>query len=169
MKEYWPALPKMTWGIWKIFTRAFKFLKIRTFMTFICSKLKMYELKFYMGVMCHDNEEWCKIWKGIDLSVQNGHEEFDKFSPEHLKILKICTLMSYFWPKYVIFEIRSYRRVMFNSIQDWYKVWRNTDLHFQEWHKEFGKFSPEHSKFSKLGLSWHPFVQSWKCMSLNFT
>ena len=31
--------------------------------------------------MCHDIEEWCKIWKGIDLSVQNWHEEFDEFWP----------------------------------------------------------------------------------------
>ena len=29
--------------------------------------------------MCYDNEEWCKIWKGIDLLVQNWHEEFSKF------------------------------------------------------------------------------------------
>ena len=26
--------------------------------------------------MCHDNEECCKIWRGIDLSFQNWHEEF---------------------------------------------------------------------------------------------
>ena len=34
-------------------------------------KSKMYDLKIYKGVMCYDNEEWHKIWKGIDLSVQN--------------------------------------------------------------------------------------------------
>ena len=38
--------------------------------------------------MCHDNEEWYKIWRGIDLIVQNWHEEFDKFWPEHSKISK---------------------------------------------------------------------------------
>ena len=42
----------------------------------------MYELKIYRGVLCHDNEEWCKIWRGINLSVQNWHEEFDKFLPK---------------------------------------------------------------------------------------
>ena len=27
----------------------------------------MYELKIYRGVIiCHDNEEWCKIWRGIE-------------------------------------------------------------------------------------------------------
>ena len=31
--------------------------------------------------MCHDNEEWFTIWRGIDLSVQNWHEEFINFDP----------------------------------------------------------------------------------------
>ena len=52
----------------------------------------MYECKINRGVMCHDNEEWSKIWRG-DLSVQNWHEEFDEFWPEHSKIIKICTLI----------------------------------------------------------------------------
>ena len=99
----------------------------------------MYELKLYKGVMCYDNEEWYKIWKEIDLSVQNWHEEFNKFWPEHSKISKIFTLMGCFWPKYTMFELRKYRRVMFDGIQDWYKVWRKTDLCFQQWHDEFGK------------------------------
>ena len=40
------------------------------------------------------------------------------------------------------------------------------DLWFGKWHEEFGKFLPEHSKVSKLGLWWDPFIQSRKCMSL---
>ena len=28
----------------------------------LCPKLKIYELKIYRGVICHDNEEWCKNW-----------------------------------------------------------------------------------------------------------
>ena len=68
--------------------------------------------------MYYDNEEWCKIWKGIDLSVQNWHEEFNKFWPEHSKISKRCILMGWFWPKYIILELRKYRRVMFDGIQD---------------------------------------------------
>ena len=35
--------------------------------------------------------------------------------------------------------------------------------------EKFVKFSPEHSKVSKLELWWDPFVQSRKCMSLKFT
>ena len=119
--------------------------------------------------MCYENEEWYKTWKEINLSVQNWHEEFNKFWPEHSKISKFCTLMGCFWPKYTMFELRKYRRVVFDGIQNWYKVWRKTDLCFQKWHEEFGKFPPEHLKVSKLGLSWYPFVQSWKYMSLKFS
>ena len=39
----------------------------------------MYELKIYRGVICHDNEKRFKIGRGIDLSFQNGHENFDEF------------------------------------------------------------------------------------------
>ena len=78
----------------------------------------MHELKIYRGVMCYANEEWCKIWEGIDLSVQNWQEEFNKIWPEHSKISKICTLMGCFWLKYIIFKLRKYREVIFDGTQD---------------------------------------------------
>ena len=100
----------------------------------------MYELKIYSGVMCHDNEKWCKTWRGTDLPVQNWHEEFDVFWPKHSKISKICSLMGCFWSKYIIFKLEKYWRVMFDGTEDWCKIWKKTDLYFQRWHEEFGKF-----------------------------
>ena len=52
--------------------------------------------------------------------------------------------------------------------EEWFKIWRKTDVWFEKW-QEFGKFSPEHSKVSKLRLWWVPFIQSRKSMSLEFT
>ena len=108
--KFWLVLPIMTWGIWQSFTRALESLKIGTLNASFSLKLVRYELKIYRGVMCHDNEERCKIWKGIDLSVQNRHEEFNKFWPELSKISKICTLMGCFWPKYIMFELKKVQR-----------------------------------------------------------
>ena len=101
--------------------------------------------------MCHDNEEWYKIWIGIDLSFQNWHEELDEFWPEHSKISKICALMGFFWTKYIMFNPKKYRGVMFGSTEYWCNIWRKTDLSFQKWHEEFRKFSPEHVRKSKNG------------------
>ena len=37
------------------------------------------------------------------------------------------------------------------------------------WKMTFKGILPEHTNVSKLGLIWGPFIQSRKCMSLNFT
>ena len=66
--------------------------------------------------------------------------KFDKFWPKHSNVSKICTLMRSFSPKYIIFELKKYRRVMFDSTENWCKIWRETDLCFEKWHEEFGKF-----------------------------
>ena len=63
--------------------------------------------------MCHDNEEWFNIWRGIDLSVQNWHVEFDEFWLEHTKNSRNCTVMGCLWPKYVMFELKKVQRSYF--------------------------------------------------------
>ena len=97
-----------------------------------CSKYKMHELKIYRGIMGNDTKELWKVLRGIDLLFKNWHKEFDKFWLENLKVSKTYTLMGCFWPKYIMFELRKYRVVMFDGTQDWYKVWRKTDLCFQK-------------------------------------
>ena len=57
-----------------------------------------------------------------------------------LKNLKICTLMGCFWPKYIMFELKKYRRVTFDGTEDWCKIWMKTDLCFQKWHDKLRKF-----------------------------
>ena len=102
-------------------------------------------------------------------SLQNWHEKFDKFLPEHLKVSKICALMGSFWTKYIMFELKKYRGVMFHDNEKWSKIWRKADFWFGKWRKEFGKVLPEHSEVSKLRLLWDSFIQSRKCISLKFT
>ena len=92
--------------------------------------LNIYELKLYRGVMCHGNEKWCKNWSENDLSVQNWHEELDESWPEHSKISKNCTIMDSVWTKYIMFELKNYRGVIFDSNEYWCKIWRKTDLCF---------------------------------------
>ena len=100
------------------------------------------------------------------MSFQNWHKELEEFWVENSKVSKTYTLMRYFWQKYIMSELKKYRGVTFHDTRVWCKIWRKNDLWFGKWHEKFGKFSPEHTKFSKLGLSLGLFIQSKKCMSL---
>ena len=112
--------------------------------------------------MCHDNEEWCEIWRGIDLSFQNWHEEFNEFWPEHLKVSKMFILICSFWANYILFELKKYRGIIFHESEEGYKIWRGINMSFKNWHKEFVKFWPERSKVSKIfplmGSLWAKYI-----------
>ena len=144
--------------------------------------------------MCHETEEWCKMWGGTDLFFEKWYEKSDKFWSYFLKSenfhfnglllikvhndwitgklcvitlkndtkfekeltcplknvmknfvnfyptlesLKICILMDSFWSKYIIFELKYYRRVMCHDTDRWCIISRNIGWWFKKWHKEF--------------------------------
>ena len=118
--------------------------------------------------MPHDTEEWCKIWRKTNLLFQKW-QEFGEFWSEHSKVLKSWTLIGPFDAKYITFNLKEYRGVIFHDTEESCKIWRKTDVWFGKWHEEFDRFSLEHLKVSKFGLWWDPFVQSRTCMSLKFT
>ena len=118
--------------------------------------------------MSYDTEERCKIWRKTTLLFQKW-QEFDELWSEHSKVSKIGTLIRPFRVKYITFHLKNYTGVIFHDTEVSYKIWRKTELWFGKWCKEFDNFPPEHSKVSKLGLWWDPFIQKGKFMSLIFT
>ena len=135
----------LTWGIWQFFNRALS-LKIRTLMTSFYLKSKIYELKIYRGVIFHDNKEWCKVSRAINLSVQNWHEGFDELWRKLMKISRICTLMDCIWPKHIMFKRK---KVQGNYVWWQWILMQKTVLHFQKLHERFSKCSREHVRKSK--------------------
>ena len=83
--------------------------------------------------------------------------------------LKTLHFNGFLVTKYIMFELKKYRGVIFHDTKRWCKVWRKTELWFEKWNEKFGKFPPEDLKVSKLEIWCNPFVQSRKCMSLKFT
>ena len=146
----------------KIWPKHSKVSKIFIFLGSFWAKYILFELKMNRGVIFHENEEGYKICRGIDSSFQNWHKEFDKIWPEHSKVSKIFILMGSFWAKYVLFELKKYRGIIFHETEEGYKIWSGIDLSFQNWHKKFYNFWPEHSKvseiFTLLGSFWAKYV-----------
>ena len=91
----------------------------------------MYELKIYRGAMCHHNEEWWKVWSGIDFSFQNWHEKFEEVWPEHSKFQKFAfngLLLNKVYNVCTKTVHRSYVswhwKVMQNLKKNWLVVWK---------------------------------------------
>ena len=53
-----------------------------------CAKY-LFDLKKYRGVIFHDTEGWCKIWKKTDLWFGKWHKEYGKFPPEEFKVSQL--------------------------------------------------------------------------------
>ena len=124
-------------------------LKVSKIFILMCSswaKYILFELKRYRGVIFHETEEGYKIWREINLSLKNWHQEFVKFWPECSKVSKILTLMGSLWAKYILFKLKKYRGVILHETEQGYKIWRSIDSSSQNWHMEFDKIWPEISK-----------------------
>ena len=115
--------------------------------------------------MSHDTEDWCKIWRKTNLLFRKW-QQFGEFWSEHSKVSKICALIGLFHEKYIAFDLKKYRGVIFHDNGESCKIWRKSGLWFGKWHEEFGKFSPEHSKISKSCSLMSCFWRKYKTFEL---
>ena len=112
-------------------TRALESLKNFHFNGLLLSKVYIIWAENYRGVIFHEIQEGCKIWRGIDFSFQNWHKEFEKFWPDHSKVSKIFTLIGSFWAKYILFQLRKYRGAIFHETEKGYKSGEESTCRFK--------------------------------------
>ena len=132
LKKNWLLVPKMTWGIWWILMWVVTSLKIWTLMCYFCQKYIMVELKMGRGVMCHNTEEWCKIWGATDMVFEKWHG-FDEFRLNtqksqnlHFNVL-FLTEVNNVWAKKLQRSFVSWHgKVMQYLKKNWLVVWRLT-------------------------------------------
>ena len=113
-----------------------KFHQICTLIGFVCWKYIKVQLKGCRGVMPQNTEEWCKVRGKPDFLFKKW-QDFGEFWPEHSKVSKICTLIVSFCAKYITFDLKKYRGVIFHDTEKLWKILRKSDLWFEKWHEEF--------------------------------
>ena len=107
--------------------RAVESLKICTLIGCFCPKHINTEAYKCRRVMFHDNEEWSKVWRETDSCFQNDMKTLVNFHPNTQKS-KNFTLMGYFCSKYMRFQLKKYRELIFHDTEQWRKIWINPDF-----------------------------------------
>ena len=100
----------------RLSTAQVKFHQICTLIGSFCWKYKKIQLKKYRGVMSHNTNEWCKIWKITDLVFQKW-QEFGEFWSKHSKVSKIRTLIGTFCAKCITFDQKSTEELPFMTLK----------------------------------------------------
>ena len=77
-----------------------------------------------MGVKFDGTEYWYNIWRKTDLCFQKWHEEFSKFSSEHLKMSKLV----FSWDPFV----QSRKCMSLKFIGEFYVMTMKNDTKFEE-------------------------------------
>ena len=134
LKKNWLVFGKWHEKYGNFSPKHLKVSKLGLWMDGFIKNKKYMSLEIYRGVMYHGNDKWGKIWRRIGWPFQKWHKEFDRFWPKHPKVSKTCTLMASFWTKYIMFELKKYRWVMFHDTEEWCKIWRKTYLWFGKWY-----------------------------------
>ena len=154
LKRNWLVISKLTWGIWQILTRALESLKSFHFNVLLLSKVYI----VWAQKVQRSYLSW--HWRVIQNLERNrlviskltwGIWQILTWALENLKNLRfnglLVTKVYNVWAKKLQRSYLSWHwRMMQNLKKKGTVVWK--------WHEKFGKFSPEHSKVSKLGLWW---------------
>ena len=138
------VLSKLTQGIWQILTWALESLKNFHFNRLLLSKV------YIVWARKVQRSYLSRNWKAIQ-NLERNRLVISKLTQGiwqtltwALKSLKNFHFNSLLFSKIYVVWAKKYRGVILHETEEGYKIWRGTDL-FQNWHKEYDKFWPEHS------------------------
>ena len=125
LTENWLLVPKVTWGIRWILLQTVA-LKICTLLCYFCWKDIIFELKKkYREVIVITLKNDVQFEEELTFALKNDMKNYTSFEN-----IKICALVGSFWPKYIMFELKKYRRVMCDYTEDRCKLWREVTCSF---------------------------------------
>ena len=134
--------------------RAVESLKYCSLMGSFCPVHIKFQVKNYKRVMCHNTEEWCKVWRKTDSWFQEWHEEFGEFQYEQWQVWKFELWCSIFVESILYLSQKKKRPeklcviTLENLRRNWLdfeKICGGTDLCSEKW-QEFAEFWPNTRK-----------------------
>ena len=130
----------------RLSTAHVEFHQICTLMGSFHWKYVKFQLKKYRGVMSHDIEEWCKIWRKADYLLFQKWQEFGEFWSEHSKFSK--------FPLWLVPWLES----SFMTLKSDAKFEERLTCGLVNDMKNMAHFHQSTWKISKLGYWWDPFI-----------
>ena len=130
LKKNWLVVWKVTWGIWKVFTRALKVSKLGLWWDPLIQNRKRMSLRSTEELCVMTMKKNAKLEEELTCHFKIVMRNLNEFWSKHLKISKSFILMCSFWAKYILFEVKKYRGVIFHETDEVYKIWRGIDLSF---------------------------------------
>ena len=134
LKKNWLVVSNIcNMRIWWIFTQPCKSPKISLQWLFLFEVYDAWAKK-YRGVIFHDTEQWCKIWKTLTLWFPKWHEELGELSSlEHSKVWKLY-IDGLFLSKAYTVSVRKFQRnyvswhwrVLQSLNENWLVAWEMT-------------------------------------------
>ena len=109
----------------------------------VSSKKSMKEICLMM------QKSGAKFEEKLTCGLENDMKNLANFHQNTWKCQKWC-FHGIFLPKVEHAWATTYRVVTSNDTEEWWKIWRGTDLWFQNWQKEFDEFWLENLKASKI-------------------
>ena len=124
LKRNWLVVSKLTWGIWWILTRTLESLTKFHFDVLHLSKVYIVWAKKVQ----RSYPSW--NWRGKQ-NLERNRLVISKLTYGVWQILiwalkkvsKMFTFMGSFWAKYILFELKKYREVIFHETEEGYKIW----------------------------------------------
>ena len=109
----------------KVLPEHLKVSKLRLWWDPFIQNRKCMILKFTWELCVMTMKNHAKFEAELTCQCKIDMQNLQAFDPSTQKISKIFTLMGCFWPKYIPFELKKYRWVMFDGTEDWCKIWRS--------------------------------------------
>ena len=104
-----------------------------------CAKFTMFDLKKYKGAYFMTPKSHAKFEEKLTCGFENDMRNFENFHRNTWK----C--QNWYFYGILLFKVEnawatncmSYRGVITNDTEELWKIWREIDLSFQTWHREF--------------------------------